>query len=72
MKNIRHKIGLLNNIKSASPLKKLIHLGLDSILQVGTSILSYNFGAKLGLKLNSIHDEIQKPNQQPPIGFLYF
>ncbi len=72
MKKIRRKIGLLNNIKSASPLKKLIHLGLDSILQVGTSILSYNFGAKLGLKLSSMHDEIQKQTQQRPIGFLYF
>lgn len=73
MKNIRGKMGLLKNIKTANPLKQLVLLGVDTILQVGTSIMSYNIGAKLGLTLNAIHDELQKKQvQQPPIGTLYF
>lgn len=70
MKKIRNKIGLLNNIKNASLPKKLICLCLDAMLQVGTSIISYNFGANVGLTLNSIFSKNQKTSikQQP----LYF
>ena len=63
MTNIRSKIGLLKNIKGSNMPKKLIYLGLDAILQVGTSIISYNLGAKLGLMLNSIFNQ----NQQKPL-----
>ena len=77
MQNIRKKLGLLKNIKDASLPKKLICLGLDAMLQVGTSIVSYDFGAKLGLMLNSIFNKKQQktmPLQQPPLPtqILYF
>lgn len=57
MKNIRKKIGLLNNIKNASLPKKLICLCLDALLQVGTSIVSYNLGAKIGKDFNNLHNQ---------------
>ncbi len=74
MKNIRKKIGLLNNIKDASMAKKLICLCLDAMLQIGTSIVSYNFGANLGLMLNSLFNKNQNiyNQQQMPKQPLYF
>ncbi len=66
MKKIRKKIGLLNNIKYASLPKKLLLLGLDSILQIGTSIISYNYGAKMGLRLNKFIENNKLKNQQQP------
>ena len=74
MQNFRKKLGLLKNIKDASLPKKLICLGLDAMLQVGTSIVSYNFGAKLGLMLNSIFNKNQNAynRQQIPRQTLYF